>query len=61
MSKSITNQRLVFKIHSSDLRVHNWDYNLSVDYAIKNGMIVSLGDSITLRMIRRINNNNITD
>ena len=61
MSKSITNQRLVFKIHSSDLRVHNWDYNLSVDYAIKNGMIVSLGDSITLRMIRQINNNDITD
>lgn len=61
MSKSITNQRLVYKIHSSRLRYNNWNMNISFKEAIRNEEVVSLGDSIVLRMIRNITNNNITD
>ena len=61
MSKSVTNQRLVYKIHSTRIRYNNWDLNLSFKDAKKNEEIVSLGDSIVLRMIRQINNNNITE
>ena len=61
MSKSITNQRLVYKIHSSRLRYNNWNMNISFKEAVRNEEVVSLGDSIVLRMIRNITNNNITD
>ena len=61
MSKSITNQRLVYKIHSSRLRYNKWDMKLSFEEATKNEEIVSLGDSIALRMIRKITKNKVTD
>ena len=61
MSKSVTNQRLVYKIHSTRIKYNNWDLNLSFKEAKRNEEIVSLGDSIVLRMIRQINNNNITE
>ena len=61
MSKSITNQRLVYKIHSSRFKYNNWDLKLSFNEAKMNEEIVSLGDSIVLRMIRQINKNNITE
>ena len=57
MSKSITNQRLVYKIHSDRFRYNNWDLKLDFEEAIKNEELVSLGDSIVLRMIRRLNGN----
>jgi hypothetical protein len=61
MSKSITNQRLVYKIHSSRLKYNNWNLELSFDEAVRNEEIVSLGDSIALRMIRKIKNNETTE
>lgn len=61
MSKSITNQRLVYKIHSSRLKYNNWNLELSFDEAVRNEEIVSLGDSIALRMIRKIQDDIITE
>lgn len=61
MSKSITNQRLIYKIHSSRFSYNNWNLKLDFDEARKNEEVVSLGDSIALRMIRQITNNNITE
>ena len=61
MSKSITNQRLIYKINSSRFSYNNWDLTLDFDEARRNEEVVSLGDSILLRMIRRINNNNVSD
>ena len=61
MSKSITNQRLIYKINSSRFSYNNWNLTLDFDEARRNEEVVSLGDSILLRMIRRINNNNVSD
>ena len=61
MSKSITNQRLVYKIHSSRFKYNDWNLQLSLEEAKQNEELVSLGDSIVLRMIRQIRNNNITE
>ena len=57
MSKSVTNQRYIYKIHSDRFRYNNWDLKLNFEEAIKNEEVVSLGDSIVLRMIRHLNNN----
>lgn len=54
MSKQIINQRLIYKIHSSRFRINNWDLSLTLQEAKDNEEIVALGDSITLRMIRKI-------
>ena len=52
MSKSFSyNQRLVLKINSKRLRYNNWDLNVTLEEAKKNEELVSLGDSIVLRMI----------
>ena len=60
MSKSLLNaQRLVLKINSKRLRYSNWDLKVSLEEAKKNEELVSLGDSITLRMIRQIRNCNV--
>lgn len=61
MSKALMNQRLVYKIHSGRLRTNNWNVNLSVDEARNNEELVSLGDSIALRMIRDIKGDTITE
>ena len=62
MSKSLLNaQRLVLKINSKRLRYSNWDLKVSLEEAKKNEELVSLGDSITLRMIRQIRNCNVTE
>ena len=61
MSKSKQNQRLIFKIHSSRFKYNSWDLKLSIDEARRNEELVSLGDSETLRMIRQIRENNITE
>lgn len=61
MSKSVVNQRLIYKIHSTKFRVKDWNLNIDFNEARENEEIVSLGDSITLRMIRRINKNNISE
>lgn len=54
MSKQIINQRLIYKIHSSRFRINNWDLSLTLQEAKDNEEVVALGDSITLRMIRKI-------
>ena len=62
MSKSFSyNQRLVLKINSKRLRYNNWDLNVTLEEAKKNEELVSLGDSIVLRMIRQIRGNNVTE
>ena len=62
MSKSLSNnQRLVLKINSKRLRYSNWDLKVSLEEAKKNEELVSLGDSIVLRMIRQIRNCNVTE
>lgn len=61
MSKSVVNQRLIYKIHSTKFRMKDWNLNIDFNEARENEEIVSLGDSITLRMIRRINKNNISE
>lgn len=61
MSKSKQNQRLIFKIHSGRFKYNNWDLHITIEQARRNEELVSLGDSETLRMIRQINNNNITE
>ena len=61
-SKSFSyNQRLVLKINSKRLRYNNWDLNVSLEEAKKNEELVSLGDSIVLRMIRQIRGNSVTE
>jgi hypothetical protein len=61
MSKQTINQRLIYKIHSSRFRINNWSLNLTPEEAKDNGEIVPIGDSIVLRMIRKINNNNTSE
>jgi hypothetical protein len=61
MSKSITNQRLIYKIHSNRFKYAKWNLNIDLQEAIKNEEIVSLGDSIVLRMIRQIRDNKIKE
>ena len=57
MSKSVTNQRLIYKINSSRFSVCNWNLTLDFDMARKNEEVVSLGDSQGQEMIRQISNN----
>jgi hypothetical protein len=61
MSKQTTNQRLIYKIHSSRFRINDWDLILTSSEAKDNEEIVPLGDSITLRMIRKIKNDDTTE
>ncbi len=61
MSKAITNQRYIFKIHSSRFKNNNWVLNSTIDEGKKNDEIVPLGDSMLLRMIRQIRNDDTTD
>lgn len=61
MSKALINQRLVYKVNSSRLRAANWNLELDVEEAKKNEEIVSLGDSIALRIIRDIRNSEVRE
>ncbi|NFO24096.1 hypothetical protein FDB03_06260 [Clostridium botulinum] len=61
MSKQITNQRLIYKIHSSRFRYNKWGLNLTIDEAKDNEEIVPLADSETLRMIRDIRGDKTTE
>ena len=51
MAKQKTNQRFIYKIHSSRLRKSKWNLTLSIPEAIKNEELISLADSTTLRFI----------
>lgn len=61
MSKQVTNQRLIYKIHSSRFKVNHWSLNLTLQEAKDNEELISMGDSILLRMIRSIKNDTTTE
>lgn len=61
MAKSIINQRYIYKNHSSRFRDMDWDLNLDIKTAKKNNEIVSINDSIALRILRHITNNSISE
>lgn len=50
------NEIQIFKIHSTRLRKSNWNLNLSIQSALKNGEIIRLAESDILRKIDKINN-----
>ncbi|HID0881379.1 TPA: RNA-dependent RNA polymerase [Clostridium botulinum] len=54
MSKAIINQRQIYKNTSSRFKDFNWNLELDVETAKKNKEIVSINDSIALRMIRKM-------
>ena len=49
--------KMIFKIHSKDLRKANWNFNRSLEDALKDypESIVSIGDSQILRFIDELN------
>ena len=49
--------KMIFKIHSKDLRKANWNFNRSLEDALKDypESIVSIGDSQVLRFIDELN------
>lgn len=61
MAKQQASQRLIYKINSSRLRKNKWNLNLDLHESKKNGEVVLLADSTTLRFIRDITNNNYSE
>ena len=59
MSKQLTCQKYIYKIHSERLRKSNWNLTLPIDEAHRNDEVISLADSQILRWIDEINN--VTD
>lgn len=59
MSKYLTSQRFVFKLHTSRLRRAKWNLTLTIRQARENKELVALSDSQILRFIDDINH--ITD
>ena len=59
ISKQLTCQKYIYKIHSSRLRKSRWDLTLPIEEARKNDEVISLADSQVLRWIDDINH--VTD
>ena len=59
ISKQLTCQKYIYKIHSSRLRKENWKLTLPIDEARRNDEVISLADSQVLRWIDEMNG--ITD
>ena len=59
ISKQLTCQKFIYKLHSSRLRKHRWRLTLPIEEARRNEEVISLADSQTLRWIDSLNN--ITD
>ena len=55
MSKHLTSQRYVFKIHSSRLRRAKWDLQLSIKQARENKELIALSESQMMRFIDELN------
>lgn len=55
MSKQLTCQKYIFKIHSKRLREGNWNLTLPLDEAKRNDEVISLADSTVLRWIDELN------
>lgn len=56
ISKQLTSQRYVYKIHSDRLRKEKWKLTLPINEARRNDEIISLADSQILRWIDELNN-----
>lgn len=54
MAKQLKSLKYIFKIHSSRLRRNKWRIDLTIEEAKKNGEIISIADSQTLRFISDI-------
>ena len=55
MSKHLTSQRFVYKIHSSRLRRAKWDLQLTINQARENKELISLSESQMMRFIDELN------
>ena len=55
MSKYLTSQRYVFKIHSSRLRRAKWNLQLTVNQARENKELIALSESQMMRFIDELN------
>lgn len=61
ISKQLSCQKYIFKIHSSRLRKEQWNLTLSLEEARKNDEIISLADNQILRWIDSLNGITDTD
>lgn len=61
MSKSMVNQRLIYKIDSGWFRIHDYNVNMSFEVAKEEGYVVGIGDSDCLRKIRHITQNEVKE
>lgn len=61
MAKQLINQRYVYKIHSTRFNMANWDLYLSVEEAKRNEELIPIADNQTLRFIRDIKNENVSE
>lgn len=55
MSKQLTSQRFILKVHTSRLRRSNWNIKLTIDEARMNNELIALSDNQILRFIDEIN------
>lgn len=55
MSKHLTSQRYVFKIHSSRLRRAKWNLQLTINQARENKELIALSESQMIRFIDELN------
>ena len=55
MSKHLTSQRFVYKIHSSRLRRGKWNLTLTINQARENKELISLSESQMMRFIDELN------
>lgn len=56
MSKHLTSQRFIYKIHSSRLRRKKWNIQLSINEARENQELIALSESQIMRWIDELNN-----
>ena len=59
--KQLFNQRKIFKITSDRLKENDWNLELSLEEAYSREEVVSLGDSQTLRFIRKASNDTVSE
>lgn len=55
MSKQLTSQRFILKVHSSRLRRSDWNIQLTIDEARANNELIALSDNQILRFIDDLN------
>lgn len=55
MSKQLTSQRFIFKMHSSRIRRSNWNISMTIDNARSNNELIALSNNQILRFIDELN------